>query len=236
MKSLHRIAIAAPLIVLHAWAGEIPSKQIAARTELHQIQTLTLSDQQFLNGDTGGKPVTITGQLRIAQGSGRLPVVVLQHGSGGYNATIDVWSRELNELGLSTFALDSFTGRGLTEVNSNQALLGRLNFIVDLYRALEVLASHPRVDPRRIVLMGFSRGGQATLYASLKRFNRLWNKSGVEFAAYVPFYPDCMTPYISDTEVADRPIRIFGARSTTITRSPRVKHTSNGYGQQAVMS
>src|SRR5207245_8332578 len=81
---------------------------------------------------------------------------------------------ELNELGISTFALDSFTGRGLTEVNSNQALLGRLNFIVDLYRALEVLASHPRVDPRRIVLMGFSRGGQATLYASLKRFNRLW--------------------------------------------------------------
>ena len=58
--------------------------------------------------------------------------------------------------------------------------------------------------------MGFSRGGQATLYASLKRFNRLWNKSGVEFAAYVPFYPDCMTTYISDTEVADRPIRIFG--------------------------
>jgi dienelactone hydrolase len=210
MKSLHRIAIAAPLIVLHAWAGEIPSKQIAARTELHQIQTLTLSDQQFLNGDTGGKPVTITGQLRIAQGSGRLPVVVLQHGSGGYLANIDVWSRELNELGISTFALDSFTGRGLTEVNSNQALLGRLNFIVDLYRALEVLASHPRVDPRRIVLMGFSRGGQATLYASLKRFNRLWNKSGVEFAAYVPFYPDCMTTYISDTEVADRPIRIFG--------------------------
>jgi dienelactone hydrolase len=210
MNSQHRIAIAAPLIVLHAWAGEIPSKQIAARTELHQIQTLTLSDQQFLKGDTGGKPVTIAGQLRIAQGSGRLPVVVLQHGSGGYGANIDLWSRELNELGISTFALDSFTGRGLTEVNTNQASLGRLNFILDLYRALEVLASHPRVDPGRIVLMGFSRGGQAALYASVKRFNRLWNKSGVEFAAYVPFYPDCMTTYISDTEVADRPIRIFG--------------------------
>src|SRR2546425_12800636 len=159
MKSLHRIAIAAPLIVLHAWAGEIPSKQIAARTELHQIQTLTLSDQQFLNGDTGGKPVTITGQLRIAQGSGRLPVVVLQHGSGGYNAKIEVWSRELNELGISTFALDSFTGRGLTQGNSNQTLLGRLNFIVDLYPRLEVLAPHPRVEPRRILPMGLSPGG-----------------------------------------------------------------------------
>src|SRR5258706_6372692 len=124
MKSLHRIAIAAPLIVLHAWAGEIPSKQIAARTELHQIQTLTLSDQQFLNGDTGGKPVTITGQLRIAQGSGRLPVVVLQHGSGGYNGNIDGWARELNKLCISTFSLGNFLRRGLTQVKSNQALLG----------------------------------------------------------------------------------------------------------------
>src|SRR3989442_8642259 len=109
MKSLHRIAIAAPLIVLHAWAGEIPSKQIAARTELHQIQTLTLSDQQFLNGDTGGKPVTITGQLRIAQGSGRLPVVVLQHGSGGFNANIDGLSKGLNQRCISTISLERFT-------------------------------------------------------------------------------------------------------------------------------
>jgi dienelactone hydrolase len=189
---------------------EIASKQIAARTELHQIQTLTVSDEQFLKGDSGGKSVTISGQLRIAQGAGRLPVVVLQHGSSGYAANIDVWSRELNELGISTFALDAFTGRGLTEVNTDQALLGRLNLILDIYRAFAVLASHPRADPGRIALMGFSRGGQATLYASLKRFHQLWNRSGLEFAAYIPFYPDCMTTYISDTEVVDRPIRIFG--------------------------
>ena len=58
--------------------------------------------------------------------------------------------------------------------------------------------------------MGFSRGGQATLYASLNRFHRLWNRSGVEFAAYVPFYPDCMTKFQSDTDVVGRPVRIFG--------------------------
>jgi dienelactone hydrolase len=204
-------AIAAFFIALpSAWAAEVASKQIAARTELYQIQTLTLSDQQFLTGDSGGKPVTISGQFRIAQGAGRLPVVVLQHGSAGISANVDVWSRELNELGISTFALDGFTGRGLTEVNSNQALLGRLNFILDIYRALDVLATHPRVDSGRIAVMGFSRGGQAALYASLKRFNRIWNKSGVEFAAFVPFYPDCMTNFVSDTDVANRPIRIFG--------------------------
>ncbi len=204
-------AIAVSFIVLpSAWAAEAASKQIAARTELHQIQTLTLSDQQFLKGEPAGKPVTIAGQLRIAQGVGRLPLVVLQHGSSGYAANIDVWSRELNEIGISTFALDGFTGRGLTEVNSNQALLGRLNLILDDYRALDILATHPRVDSSRIALMGFSRGGQATLYASLKRFNQMWNHSGVEYAAYVPFYPDCMTTFVSDTDVVDRPIRIFG--------------------------
>jgi dienelactone hydrolase len=212
MKRVYEItAVVAFFVGLpSAWAAEAASKQIAARTELYQIQTLTLSDQQFLTGDGAGKPVTISGQFRIAQGAGRLPVVVLQHGSAGVSANVDVWSRELNELGVSTFVLDGFTGRGLTEVNSNQALLGRLNFILDIYRALDILATHPRVDPSRIALMGFSRGGQAALYASLTRFRRMWNTSGLEFAAYLPFYPDCKTTFVDDTDVTDRPIRIFG--------------------------
>ena len=212
MKALGPIAaVALSLVALpYARAEEALSRQIATRTELHDIHTLTLTDQQFLTGDTSGKPTTITGELRIAQGSGRLPVVVLQHGSGGMGANIEMWSRTLNEIGISTFALDGFTGRGLTEVSTDQAKLGRLNFILDIYRALDVLAQHPRVDPERIAIMGFSRGGQAALYASVTRFQKLWNKSGVEPVAYVPFYPDCMTTYTSDTDVASRPIRIFG--------------------------
>jgi dienelactone hydrolase len=185
-------------------------QDMAARTELHSIDTLTLSDTQFLRGDADAKVTTTSGQLRLATSSGRFPVVVLQHGSAGMAPNVEMWVRELNKIGVSTFALDGFTGRGLTEVNTNQALLGRLNFILDIYRALEVLAKHPSVDPARIALMGFSRGGMATLYASLNRFHRLWNKSGVEFAAYVPFYPDCMTKFLSDTDVVGRPIRIFG--------------------------
>ena len=122
---------------------------------------------------------------------------------------VEMWARELNAIGVSTFALDGFTGRGLTAVSTNQALLGRLNFILDIYRALDVLAKHPRVDSQQIALMGFSRGGQAALYASLKRFHKMWNKSGIEFAAYIPFYPDCATTFVGDTDV-DRPIRIFG--------------------------
>ncbi|PDT73836.1 dienelactone hydrolase family protein [Bradyrhizobium sp. C9] len=196
------------LACIETSAQQIP-KEIAARTEIYAIPSVTISDHQFLTGDSNGKPVTVGGEFRIAQGSGRLPVVVLMHGSSGVGAGMDGWVRHFNAMGISTFVIDGFSGRGLTATGPNQALLGRLNLIVDIYHALEILAKHPRVDPERIVLMGFSRGGQATLYASLDRFNKLWNKSGVQFAAYVPFYPDCSTSYLSDTEVAARPIRIF---------------------------
>ena len=189
-------------------AQSIP-KEIASRVEIYAIPSLTISDQQFLTGDSNGKQVTVAGEFRIAQGSGKLPVVVMMHGSSGVSATSEAWEHQFNAMGISTFVIDGFSGRGLTAVGPNQALLGRLNLIVDIYRSLEILAKHPRVDPDRIVLMGFSRGGQATLYASLDRFNRLWNKSGVQFAAYIPFYPDCSTAYQTDTEIAARPIRIF---------------------------
>jgi dienelactone hydrolase len=200
---------AASLLSVSPSPAQTNPKEIAARVELHAFPSLTLSDQQFLNGDASGKPVTMTGEFRIAQGAGRLPVVILMHGSGGIGANIEPWTRAFNAMGVSTFAIDGFTGRGLTAVSTNQASLGRLNFILDIYRALELLAKHPRVDPDRIVLMGFSRGGQAALYASLTRFNKLWNKSGVQFAAYIPFYPDCATSYAGETDVAERPIRIF---------------------------
>jgi dienelactone hydrolase len=196
------------LTIFEASAQSLP-KDAAARAELYPIPTLTLSDQQFLTGATDGKPVTVSGEFRIAQGSGRLPVVVLMHGSSGVGAGMEPWVRTFNAMGISTFVIDGFTGRGLTAVGPDQALLGRLNFIVDIYRSLEILAKHPRVDPERIALMGFSRGGQATLFASLNRFDKLWNKSGIRFAAYIPFYPDCSTSYVSDTDVAERPIRIF---------------------------
>jgi dienelactone hydrolase len=189
--------------------AEDAAKQLAARVELHPIPSLTLSDEQFLKGDAAGKPVTVTGELRLAQGAGRTPVVILIHGSGGMGPNVEAWTRELNEIGISTFALDGFTGRGFTSVNTDQALLGRLNMTLDAYRMLDILAKHPRVDPSRIALMGFSRGGQGALYASLKRFHKMWNTSGVQFAAYVPFYPDCMTSYVSDADTVERPIRIF---------------------------
>jgi dienelactone hydrolase len=215
MRTATAAAIAASIFCIGIWLAGVETraqsmpKEVAARVEIHAIPSLTISDQQFLTGDANGKPVTVAGEFRIAQGAGRLPVVVLMHGSSGVGSSIEPWVHQFNAMGISTFVIDGFTGRGLTVVGPNQALLGRLNLILDIYRSLDILAHHPRVDPERIVLMGFSRGGQAALYASLDRFNKLWNRSGAQFAGYIPFYPDCSTSYLTDSEVAARPIRIF---------------------------
>lgn len=196
-------------LIQSAMAADDPANIAIVRMEAIPIQTLTVSDEQFLQGNAYGRPTTIAGTLRIAKGSGRLPVVVFVPGSGGMNPNLDVWGRQFEEMGISTFALDSFAGRGIVSTVVDQSQLGRLNMIIDLYRGLAVLAAHPRVDPERIVVMGFSRGAQATLYSSLRRFQKLWNAGGIEPAAFVALYPPCITTYIDDADVSDHPIRMF---------------------------
>ena len=182
-----------------------------ARVELHPIQSTTLSDQEFLTGQKEGKPIVIGGELRIPTGgTDLLPVVVLLHGSGGVGGLIDDWAKWFNDMGIATFVVDSFTARGIVSTQNDQSQLGRLVMIIDAYRSLALLSKHPRIDPERIVLMGSSRGAQATLYASMTRFQRMHASPGTGFAAYLPFYPDCRTSFLDDTSVSDKPIRIFG--------------------------
>ncbi len=187
-------------------SAEPSLSDLAARIEIRAVETLTLSDQQFLTGDKAGTPVTIAGELRIPRGaSGRLPAVVLLHGSGGVNGGHEYWAKHFNEMGVATFLLDSFSQRGITSTSTNQALLGRLNMVLDAYRSFDVLAAHPRIDPARIAVMGFSRGGQSSLYSSMKRFQQMWNPRAA-FALHLPLYASCTTTFIDDTDVTG-PIR-----------------------------
>jgi dienelactone hydrolase len=180
-----------------------------ARIEIHSFDSLTLTNKQFLAGDRNGTAARIGGALRLPKGIERVPAVILVHGSGGIGANVDRWAQELNGIGVAAFLLDCFTGRGISQTITDQSKLGHLAMIVDVYRALELLAKHTRIDASRFAIMGFSRGGFVALYSSLKRFQRMHGPAGIGFAAYIAFYAPCNTAYIGDEEVSDRPIRLF---------------------------
>src|SRR5437764_8445943 len=158
------------LLLVAALLADAPQP---ARTELHGFQSSTPSDEQFLTGATGPETL-VAGELRLpTRGTGRVPAMILVHGSGGIGSNVHRWAEDLNRLGVATFILDGFSPRGIGETISNQDQLGRFAMLVDAYRALALLARHPRIDAARIGLMGFSRGGLITLYAGLRRFQKL---------------------------------------------------------------
>lgn len=184
--------------------------QYAARTEVHPVQSMTLSTSQFLTGQTSGKPVTLAGELRIppAKPGSKLPAMVFVHGSSGIGINIDRWARELNSIGVAVFLLDSFTGRGIANTVADQSQLDHLAMLYDAYRALDLLASHAAIDPQKIGIMGFSKGGVAGVYAAMDRFNQGYGSKKARFATYMAFYPPCYK-YRDDEKLDAKPIRIF---------------------------
>ena len=110
-----------------------------ARLEIYTIETLTLTDQQFLLGAKDGAPARIGAELRLPPGMARIPAVVLIHGSGGVGANIDGWAQALNVMGITALILDSFTGRGISQTITDQSQLSSFSMIVDAYKGLELL-------------------------------------------------------------------------------------------------
>jgi dienelactone hydrolase len=196
--------------IVIALSGTGAEAQSVARIEVQPIQTVTLKTAQILTGDTKGSPATLAGELRIPKpGSDRLPAVILIHGSGGVGGNVDVWAREINSLGIAAFILDAFSGRGIVSTISDQSQLDSLAMTIDAYRALSLLAQHPRIDPSRIAVMGFSKGAVPAVYSSNERFRKLYDPAKVEFAAHIGLYTPCNVQYRDDDKVTGAPIRLF---------------------------
>src|ERR1051326_6629018 len=119
MKSIVRVLSTATVAV----APALCLAQIV-RVEVYPIESVTMSDQDFLNGRKDAKPVTLAGQLKIPRaGNERLPAVVLLHGSGGVGGNLLDWENDLNQRAIPAFVRDAFPGRGIPSTSVNQALL-----------------------------------------------------------------------------------------------------------------
>ena len=117
-----------------------------------------------------------------------VPVVMLVHGSAGVDSRYDFHRPALLEAGIGTFEVD-FKTNVFTSTSDRPPMA---TFHPWAFGALKTLRSHPRIDPNRIAIMGFSLGGHLSVsVASRKVVTRWLGPDQKGFTAHVGFYPAC---------------------------------------------
>ena len=122
----------------------------------------------------------------------RIPAMVLVHGSGGRAATNPAWKSMFQELGIATFEIDSFEGRGIGSTVGDQSRVRATMMVSDAFNALELLATHPNIDPERIGIMGWSKGGLVSIFTAWEPRRRSEIEGDLKFALHLPVYPACV--------------------------------------------
>jgi dienelactone hydrolase len=134
-------------------------------------------------------PLSIPARFRVPDREGRLPAVIILHGSAGPTEREGGYAGPLNEAGFVTIEPDQWSPRGLAGGSSGRPRTIH-ETLPDLYGARAFLAAHPKVDAQRIGVLGFSFGAVAAMLAATKAVNATF-LDAAHFAAFMPVYPVC---------------------------------------------
>jgi len=168
-----------------------------------------------------GPRTVIFGTLRLPrEASGRAPAMVIAHGSAGVDTREGEWADRLGALGMATFVVDSFTPRNIRSTATDQTQLSTAANVADALAALRLLATHPRIDPERIGVIGFSKGGQVALYTALEPFRRAVLEDDRRFAAHVALYPYCNDWYMAERITGAPMLLLLGGRDDYTPAEP----------------
>lgn len=106
-----------------------------------------------------GENIDLIGTLDFPENtSGKVPAMVIMHGSGGQGYRDSTWAKFFNENGIASFQVDYFSTRGMSRGGP-----GGPKNPYDLTGAIKFLSTHPRIDSTRIGTIGFSRGGSIVM-------------------------------------------------------------------------
>lgn len=222
--TLARASLLAALVAMICTVHGAAAQSLPGEAALGADQTGTIV---FHTGSPGRQTLAISGSLALPAGDGRVPAMVVMHGSSGTFASREARvGRLLNQAGIAAFFVDSFTARGITSTVDDQSRLSYTANTEDAFNALRMLRGHPRIDPGRIGVMGFSRGGIVTRLAAMASQFQGFRQQGLQFAAYVAFYPGCNLAPLGPT-VGGPMLMLLGGRDEWTPAGPCVAYASH---------
>jgi dienelactone hydrolase len=178
---MRRVMIAALTVMLAATAARAESMALS-------IPSQTVPDAR-------PSPQPLPAQLTLPPGAGPFPVVILLHGCGGLGngAEMQHWVERVTGWGYAALVMDSLTPRGVSTVcaPANQPLVTAQDRAGDVVSAALYLRGLPKIDGRRITVIGFSHGGGTVVQVTRKQIDHF--VPGLLRAA-VDYYGPCRQP------------------------------------------
>lgn len=152
---------------------------------------------QLARGGSRLERVRVWGFLSFpADAKTAVPAMVVAHGSVGIQPKdTERWVPLLHKMGIATFVVDSFGPRGIRQTTDDQLVLDQSANDADALFALKLLAQDKRIDPKRIGVIGFSRGGTVAIETAIEPFRKGIITDSTRFAAHIAFYPGCIVRY-----------------------------------------
>jgi dienelactone hydrolase len=168
-----------------------------------------------------GENIELAGELTIPEGrDGRLPAVIIVHGSSGVGTREAGWASFLRQSGYATFVIDYFGPRGITSKSPTQPTP-----VGDVFEAILRLGEHPRIDPTRIAVIGFSRGAVMSIEASNDGGR---STGGIQTAVHVAMYPGCRRGYIDNNPTLPPLLILLGTEDSYTTPDECQRLVSEG--------
>jgi len=173
----------------------------AADSRFGPVPDVNISFVQFQSPDLTKPPgtmLTIQGKLSVPRHAarpqddrgqrGKLPAVLILHGSAGVDSRGDFYEAALNDAGIATLQIDMWQARGYNAPGQRPAAI-YLTY-PDAFSALAFLSQQPNIDAARIGVLGFSWGGLVSMGAAERLYSSTYG-NGLTFKAHVAHYPVC---------------------------------------------
>ena len=149
--------------------------------------------------DGSAKDIVVHGDLIEPAGEWNGGAVILSHGSAGTSRHHFDYADGLAGVGYAVMVVDHFTPRQVLSTAHEQVRVTEQMMVADVYAALNLLATHPKLSADRIGMIGWSKGGIVAVLSAVERIARTMNGDGPRLAFAAAYYPYCGFEFPEDS-------------------------------------